>query len=218
MTNNVPARPRFQRSSQFAQYLMQRLRIHTYPINLKYVCSHIIATIQPYSYYAKCLGCTVPDYIDIVTAQDGFTLYDGKRQRYVIAYNDTVPNYPRIRWTLAHELGHILLGHFKEFDGTRFDLDRCRCGLSDSQYAVLDVEANTFAGELLCSPAMIGCLPGCLQTVEAISQLFLVSGQAAEKALTAWEDYEGLHTKRKSFYQKQFQDYLDTMSIFSNVS
>lgn len=94
MTNNVPARPRFQRSSQFAQYLMQRLRIHTYPINLKYVCSHVIATIQPYSYYAKCLGCTVPDYIDIVTAQDGFTLYDGKRQRYVIAYNDTVPNYP----------------------------------------------------------------------------------------------------------------------------
>lgn len=218
MTNNVPARPRFQRASLFAQYLMQRLRIHTYPINLKYVCAHVIATIQPYSYYAKRMGCTVPDYIKIVTAQDGFTLYGGKHHQYVVAYNDTVPNYPRVRWTLAHELGHILLGHFKDFEGTRFDPEQGQCGLPDDQYAVLDVEANTFAGELLCSPAMVGCLPESLQTVESISQLFLVSRQAAGKALTAWEDYEGLHAKRKSFYQKQFQDYLDTMSIFSNVS
>ncbi len=218
MTNKVPARPRFQRSSLFARYLMQRLRIHRYPINLKYICSHVIATIQPYSYYANLMGCTVPEYVDIFNAPDGFTLYGGKQPRYVIAYNDTVPNYPRIRWTLAHELGHILLGHLKEFDGTRFNLDQGQFGLSDSQYAVLDVEANTFAGELLCSPAMVGCLPGVLQTVDSISQLFLVSRQAAEKALTAWEDYEGLHAKQKSFYQKQFQDYLDTMSIFSNVS
>lgn len=69
---------------------------------------------------------------------DGYTIKYGEGQ-YLILYHDDDPiikGYPRqnrsrLRWTLAHELGHALLNH--EADGL-----------------IQEAEANCFASQLLC--------------------------------------------------------------------
>lgn len=106
----------------------------------------------------------------------------------------------RIRWTLAHELGHIILNHFGEFDATSL----CGPGLTEEEYGVLDVEANTFASELLCSPAMVGLLPEWERNADAVSRFFFVSKQAAEKAIAKWDSYPGLHSAHAAFFKSQF--------------
>lgn len=35
---------------------------------------------------------------------------------YLVVYDDRVDNYRRVRWTMAHEIGHILLGHLVSFE------------------------------------------------------------------------------------------------------
>jgi Zn-dependent peptidase ImmA (M78 family) len=51
----------------------------------------------------------------------------------------------RLRWTLAHELGHILLGHFHEYDLTFNGADQ----LGRAVAWTINREANLFAEELL---------------------------------------------------------------------
>ena len=54
--------------------------------------------------------------------------------------------YPnRDYYTIAHELGHIILGHFIEFEETAL----ARGGLTQKAYDVLEREADIFAAELI---------------------------------------------------------------------
>lgn len=49
-------------------------------------------------------------------------------------------NPHRVRFTCGHEIGHIVLGHFTEFD---------LCSLTSREKHILDREADIFARELL---------------------------------------------------------------------
>lgn len=60
-------------------------------------------------------------------------------------YDSSIIPFTRIRWTLAHEIGHIVLGHLEDFEETAIN----RGGLSSAQYKVLEDEADFFAAELL---------------------------------------------------------------------
>lgn len=94
-------------------------------------------------------------YRDVVSAcrsLDGCTQYDPKTGRYLIAIN-TSDQYSatkaRIRWTTAHELGHILAGHFVEL------AERGEKELSPSSFDEMEEEADYFAASLLAPiPAM----------------------------------------------------------------
>lgn len=113
---------------------------------------------------------------------DAFTVRSGKR--YVVCYRKG-GNPARLNFTLAHELGHILLRHTE---------DAC----AD------EAEANCFAGHLLCpEPVIRGKSP------EEIAATCYVSKAAAEKCLRyrrgraedkLMEDYEMLlkSTSQKS--------------------
>ena len=63
------------------------------PIDLKKVCKTLYATVIPYSQMGE----------------KTFTLALNRKQR-LIAVNDA-KSLPRMRFTLAHELGHIALNH-----------------------------------------------------------------------------------------------------------
>jgi hypothetical protein len=63
---------------------------------------------------------------------------------YKIIYNETAHS-GRIPFTIAHEIGHIVLNHLIDFDQTRLS----RGGLTDDEYYVLEREADLFASELL---------------------------------------------------------------------
>ena len=66
---------------------------------------------------------------------DGYTIarnIEGN-PKYIIVFNENERSRQRVRWTIAHELGHIILGH----------INKC-CAVGDKE-----AEANYFARELL---------------------------------------------------------------------
>lgn len=79
----------------------------------------------------------------------GYSLFDTKNMEYVIYYDDVNAGTNKQRFSVAHEIGHIVLGHIDE-------------GIEDSEKA--EKEADYFAGYLLC--------PECLATNEEIFDYF----------------------------------------------
>ena len=48
---------------------------------------------------------------------------------YLVVYDERVENYQRIRWTIAHETGHIVLGHLISFEA----IELCLGSLTESE-------------------------------------------------------------------------------------
>jgi Zn-dependent peptidase ImmA (M78 family) len=73
----------------------------------------------------------------------GFTVYNGNN--YCIAYNEAISVKSRVNFTLMHEVGHIVCGHF---DGSGSTLE-------SGDYRRLEVEANFFATNVLAPAAVV---------------------------------------------------------------
>lgn len=67
---------------------------------------------------------------DYTESEMGYTVYDKARKRWLIYYNNA-KSEATIRFTIAHELGHVFLGHTDD-------------------NPITDKEANCFARNLLC--------------------------------------------------------------------
>lgn len=130
---------------------------------------------------------------------------------YITVYDDTITPSTRIRWTIAHEIGHIVLDHLIEFEKTAIN----RGGLQPKEYGVLEDEANLFAAELLTPYAILNEL-GATKS-EDIRFLCNVSAQASSNRARAFEwktnrSYD--HCDRKML--AQFGYFLNPISICSN--
>lgn len=153
---------------------------HSFPVNL-FDLINKIGNIQIVTYYelAEELEVSV-DYVinKIGRSTDGFTLNRGKQ--FIIVYNsDTNTNIvERIRYTIAHEIGHIVMGHFNDDDTILR-----RGGLDSKQYDVLEKEAETFAHELLIPTYIIDTT----WSSEYIQETFDVSKQVANNSLETKE-------------------------------
>lgn len=90
---------------------------------------------------------------DFFGSDDGCTLYKADRDRYLIFYNDfrVYDNPGRLRWTLAHEIAHVVLSHTKHSGEPVMQ----RGSKSGVEYDYLEHEADYFAGMLLAYPAVI---------------------------------------------------------------
>lgn len=122
-----------------------------------------------YEEYADALGnYDSKDLIDQYHTDDGFTLYD--KEEYFIIYNDEKP-FDRVNFTLMHEIGHIYLNHFRDFE----QLKIARGGITDSEYRVLENEANSFARNIL-SPIVL--IDYCGIPYDLINDVFSISYQA----------------------------------------
>lgn len=89
--------------------------------------------IKVYNYTdcAKIIGCSFIQFFkQYASSEHGFTIPSFKKKKYIICFNEC-KDEKTIRFTIAHEIGHIILGH-KE--------DNCST----------DREANCFARNLLC--------------------------------------------------------------------
>lgn len=97
---------------------------------------------------------------------DGCTIYNPDSDYYVILYNSEIRVFEHLNWTLAHEIGHVYLGHLKD-DNTE------------------EVEAHYFAAQLLMPDfaiKMIAHEHGKV-SVEDIIEIFGVSEEAAIKRI-----------------------------------
>lgn len=103
--------------------------------------------LNTYSSLAKQMKCTIDDISAAFCTDEAYTIFNGNN--YTIAYNDT-KYADRIWFTLMHEIGHIYLNHFKDFEKTIIS----RNELSKGEYKILENEANAFARNVL-SPAPV---------------------------------------------------------------
>lgn len=147
------------------------IRLPIDPIEI--VASSENIALQTYSEAAKKNNMTIAEIAKYVGSDDGvsFEKYYRGQSKFVIMYNDTIYSHNRKRFTIAHELGHCLLGH---------NLNR--------NYDVQEKEANYFAKRLLVPLPLVNKilrLPTVTvdERVEDVSSVFEVSQEVANYSL-----------------------------------
>lgn len=123
----------------------------------------------------------VKEFKEINKTKDvfGYTFFDISKMEYVIYYDDVNAGSNKQRFSVAHEIGHIVLGHIDK-------------GIEDSEEA--EDEADYFAGYLMC--------PECLSTNEEIYQFvndyfYLLSsifGIADDTAMIKFRHHNNRHS------------------------
>ena len=133
-----------------SQQFIDAAKITKYPIDVPWVLQHrtnrtiLISSFADYKRWAIGAGRKCPDEL-----QDAKCYYLPESDLYIIVYNEK-KSKKRIRFSLAHELGHIILEHLHD---KRTEIDRG--GLEDVAYFAMEGAANTFAGNFLAPPILI---------------------------------------------------------------
>lgn len=129
---------------------------------------------------------------------------------YITVYDDTKTPATRIRWTIAHEIAHIFLGHLTDFEQTAIN----RGGLQPEEYQVLEDEADLFAAELLTPYAVLNEIGA--TKADDIRTLCNVSAKASENRARAlnWRKNKNYDLDDKLILS-QFDYFLNPISICS---
>jgi Zn-dependent peptidase ImmA (M78 family) len=126
---------------KFAQRLLERHNIVP-PYNLESLVS----------LYAKM------DFLDFPIEADGISLGLKQSDKPIIYINSSRPEV-RQRFTMAHELGHIIIpwhiGNIVSHTDIVKDEQRLNSDLHDNEYREIEYEANRFAAELLIPTSWI---------------------------------------------------------------
>ncbi len=139
-----------------SQSFQDRIRIYKFPIDLQKIVPVVekitntrilISSFSDYKRWAMQLGLKCSDSL-----KDAKCCYEtglSAQDVYIIVYNEKRAR-KRIRFSIAHEFAHILLGHLKD---ERTEISRG--GLDDPTFYAMEGAANTFAGNLLAPPVLI---------------------------------------------------------------
>lgn len=130
------------------------------PVNLAEVVNHYGIYLIKYSDSDYTSRHSLPN-------DDGYSrLVDNKP---VIYYNDNKPTH-RIRFTIAHEIGHILLGHLSQGETLHRNTEQDTDNIKEQQ-------ANVFARDLLMPATVLHSLN--ISSADDISNICNVSMQSA---------------------------------------
>lgn len=138
-------------------------KINSLPVNLAAVAIQYDIKIIPYSSTSF-----VHALKQEALSGDGFSA--NVKDKKIIFINDRISNNSRRRFTLAHELGHCILGH--PLDNIQFRTNE----FYDSKQA-LEAEANVFARDLLMPAVVLAKMD--IHNVDEIVKLCKVSNQSA---------------------------------------
>ena len=143
--SRLPKAPRWKRSIEAAYDFLIENEERTLPLDLHKSLKSRGYIVRTYSHIAEKSNVSLADVCEALGSKDGTAKYRDRRDKHIICYNDTIKPRGRIQWTLAHELGHIALGHLRDFPetGTKHP------ALKNSRYRILEAESNVFARELL---------------------------------------------------------------------
>lgn len=152
MTMTTTFKPNYKKAEQEAYKLLTLNKIDKLPIKVKSLVKHFPnLKIKKYSWYAKKHKKTIEQTCEELDSNEGCCWLDPKSMQYIIFYNDQVENTGRMRWTIAHEIGHFILKHNELSNKTIFN----RNSLTKEEYDVYEKEANCFARTLLAPPHVI---------------------------------------------------------------
>ena len=189
----------YQQARDAAWQLLIDCGISSLPVSVSGICRRLGHPLYSYSNAAKAierLGLS-----EQCKRSDGFTLC--QEDKCYILYNDAQPT-GRQRFTVAHELGHVVLSHVGE--GTYTVRNREPSPSDDPA----EVQANQFAARIL-APACVLHVMGITKAKE-ISRVCGISLQAAEFRAARLAVLEGRgkylsHPLERRVFE-QFRDYL----------
>lgn len=138
--------PNYALAQEKAYQLIYDAEYTSLPINFK-VISKMFSNleIRTYSWLCKLENKSLEEVCFWAKSDEGCCWYIVEEDRYLILYNDNIKCKQRIRWTIAHELGHFILEHHKIFKDSIIS----KGYLNDSEYKIFETEANYFAKNLL---------------------------------------------------------------------
>lgn len=117
------------------------------PVKVSRICRRYGVTLRSYQVGAPLIReLGLEAQCDI---SDGFTVRSG--DRCYVFYNMEQPP-GRVRFTIAHELGHVLLGHLGDGEHTVYNRE------SSSEDALEEHTANVFASRLLAPACVLHAL------------------------------------------------------------
>lgn len=195
----IPSVARYKYCCKKANEFLIKEHINKLPFDAdKIIMKHKWAKLK-YSALAKDHNVKISDIVNAYNSEDGYSIYTGNN--YAIAYNDKISTTQRIYFTKLHEIGHIYLGHFKDFEATILN----RSNLTDCEYKVLENEANCFARNILLPASLILELK--IVNKQVLSSMFDITLPAVKARLELLKydlmDFSenDLNIQRKNFYE-----------------
>lgn len=197
-----PHTARYDRVMIKVNNLFLQENITSFPVNPFQIIKNNRWGLLTYSEIADEQGAWIEDIIDAFQSEDGYTIFDGTN--YTIAYNDTIQNQGRIKFTLMHEIGHIYMNHLVDFDETVL----MRSELTEKKYRILENEANAFARNTLAPVIVVKELN--LKTGTDVADYFGLSQAAATVRLKSLiMDYRQLLSPFIRFQRKHFSQFIE---------
>lgn len=140
--------PNYQQPIEEALIVLEDSGIDRFPVDLHVIQQQYknLFKIRSFGSLMKEQGISREECIRVLGSSDGAVVFDGC-SKYIIYYNETMRKQ-RTRFTIAHEIGHILLDHHQEHGNPILG----KGGVGPALYKRLEHEADCFARNLL-SPA-----------------------------------------------------------------
>ena len=189
----------YKKSRNAAWEILLACGVNALPVDLNLVLRHLDVRVYSYSRGQDMLAAAGLE--EVAQQVSGLTFYIGVQP--IILYNGTeIPQ--RIRFTIGHELGHIVLGHVRPGEYTRQNRDP-QPGDDPVEQA-----ANRFAADLLAPACVLWGLD--LHRAEDIAQACKISIQAARFRAERMEilykrDKFLAHPMERAVY-RQFKQYI----------
>jgi Zn-dependent peptidase ImmA (M78 family) len=160
-------KPRIEFARQLARKILKNCGIIQPPVNLQSIVSKL-----GYIYIE------VPNFPDRVDA----LFIEKDREKYIAVNADHHPH--RKRFSVAHELGHIQMGHALEYYDEPIYLENPITDKTHSEKEKnLEKEANAFASELLIPLEILKVEFRKMHDIDELSKVFFVSSQAMSVAI-----------------------------------
>ena len=180
------------------------------PIDLLGIITHLDNLhLMKYTKLAKENNMDLKQVCQLLNSEDGALWYKSDSQTYILLYNDTIDNKERIRFTIAHELGHYALRHNETTDKTILS----RYNLSESEYKTFETEANFFAKHLLVPFPVLGNYKNFFHSMDHhfIQTVFQVSYSTAKYVIGNLDSMQSAGLGKDAHeVEKKFAKYIET--------
>lgn len=169
---------------EWAWYVLIETNATKLPIDIIDICEQLNISIRCYNENHKFAK----------KFKNGFSVINnGKKTIYI---NKEMHNKHRVRFTIAHELGHILLNHHQN--------------KNNLSYNDLEIEANMFAIRVLAPLCVLHELK--VQTESELRELCRISKKAGEIRFQRFQEKESLNkyyiNPMESILIKQFKEFI----------
>lgn len=162
-----------------------------YPLDLNEVLSLLPnCKLMSYQKFADINHCSVNDVIALCQSKSGCTHYDVETNRYLILVNlAETSNYGRRRWTIAHEIGHIVCGHHI-LSAVDKIAENSFARINNQDY---EIEADYFVATLLSPLPLFKAFE--IQSARDIQNTFGLSAEASDIRLEEYKIWLRNHRK-----------------------